>query len=93
LTSHTIADEDTGKPIRKLPKEIEIAQNASGEELHIALSEATGTSIHRLRVTKGSDRTVVPNSKGTIIKDSGLRDASVIHVKDLGMVYFPTQWL
>ncbi|CAL5875089.1 uncharacterized protein PFLUO_LOCUS9393 [Penicillium psychrofluorescens] len=80
----TLTVEPRGKPIRKLPKEVEISLNGSGEELHIALSEATGTSIHRLRITKGSDRTVVPNSNGTTIKDTGLRDASVIHVKDLG---------
>ncbi|KAJ5101658.1 3-oxo-5-alpha-steroid 4-dehydrogenase C-terminal [Penicillium alfredii] len=83
-TNVTLTVEPRGKPIRNLPAEIEIALTASGEELHTALAEASATSVHRLRITKGSDRSVVPNSTRTTIQDTGLRESSVIHVKDLG---------
>lgn len=76
-----------GKPIKKLPKTLTVAPNTSGEELHNAIALASGASVHRLRITKGSDRSVVPNAKDTTINDAGLRESSVIHVKDLG-TYF-----
>ncbi|CAG7953619.1 unnamed protein product [Penicillium salamii] len=79
----TLIVEPRGKPIRKLPKEVEIALDASSEELYTAFSAASGHSVHRLRITKGSDRSVVPNSSATI-DSTGLRNSSVIHVKDLG---------
>ncbi|KAL1969516.1 hypothetical protein VTN77DRAFT_8954 [Rasamsonia byssochlamydoides] len=72
-----------GKPIRKLPKEINIAANASGHELYNTLAQKSGYSIHRLRVTKGSDGSLVPNGKETLY-DTGLRNQSIIYVKDLG---------
>ncbi|GAQ08224.1 putative enoyl reductase C646.07c [Aspergillus lentulus] len=80
----TLVVQPRGKPIRKLPKELQIGPNASTQEIYSSLAEASGFSIHRLRITKGSDRTVVPNSKGTSVNDIGLRDQSVVHVKDLG---------
>ncbi|KAJ5375067.1 hypothetical protein N7517_007073 [Penicillium concentricum] len=80
----TLVVQPRGKPIRKLPKEIEIPLNASSEELHTALSAASGCSTHRMRITKGSDHSVVPNSINTTIEDTGMRNSSVIYVKDLG---------
>ncbi|CAG8904665.1 unnamed protein product [Penicillium egyptiacum] len=80
----TLVVQPRGKPIRKLPKEIEIPLNSSSEELHTALSAASGCSLHRMRITKGSDHSVVPNSINTTIEDTGLRNSSVIYVKDLG---------
>ncbi|KAJ6149545.1 hypothetical protein N7471_000744 [Penicillium samsonianum] len=80
----TLVVQPRGKPIRKLPKEIEIPINASSEELHTALSAASGCSTHRMRITKGSDHSVVPNSINTTIEDTGMRNSSVIYVKDLG---------
>ncbi|CAG7945166.1 unnamed protein product [Penicillium nalgiovense] len=80
----TLVVQPRGKPIRKLPKEIEIPLNASSEELHTALSAVSGCSIHRMRITKGSDHGVVPNSINTTIEDTGMRNSSVIYVKDLG---------
>ena len=77
-------DNAIGKPIRRLPKELTIALNASGEDLHTMLADVSGTSVHRLRITKGSDRSVVPHSKSTTIEETGLRESSVIHIKDLG---------
>ncbi|OGE52207.1 hypothetical protein PENARI_c011G01688 [Penicillium arizonense] len=84
MSNITLTVQPRGKPIRKLPKEVEISLNASTEELHTALSAASGCSIHRMRITKGSDRSLVPNSNGTTIDETGLRNSSVIHVKDLG---------
>ena len=74
-----------GKPIRKLPREITVALDSSGADLHNAIAKASGFSVHRLRITKGSDRSAVPNTQDISIDDTGLRNSSVIHVKDLGM--------
>ncbi|KAJ5160843.1 enoyl reductase [Penicillium canariense] len=80
----TLIVEPRGKPIRKLPKDVTVTLTSSGEELYSAIAEASGASVHRLRITKGSDRSVVPNAKSTTIKDTGLKESSIIHVKDLG---------
>ncbi|KAN0070577.1 3-oxo-5-alpha-steroid 4-dehydrogenase domain containing protein [Elaphomyces granulatus] len=72
-----------GKPIRKLPGDIRIAPNALAHELYDALSRKSGYSVHRLRITKGSNGSLIPNGSETI-SDTGLRNESVIHVKDLG---------
>ncbi|KAF7592467.1 3-oxo-5a-steroid 4- dehydrogenase [Aspergillus hancockii] len=80
----TLVVEPRGKPIKKLPKEVQISPNASSQEIYTALAEASGSSIHRLRITKGSDRSVIPNSKEITVDDTGLKERSVVHVKDLG---------
>ncbi|OGM41140.1 steroid alpha reductase family protein [Aspergillus bombycis] len=82
--SITLIVEPRGKPIKKLPKEIQISPNAPAQDIYTALAAASGFSIHRLRITKGSDRSVVPNSKETQVDDTGLKERSVVHVKDLG---------
>lgn len=41
-------------------------------------------SIHRLRITKGSDGKAVPSSEDVSINSTGLRDQSTVYVKDLG---------
>ncbi|GAB1192817.1 hypothetical protein APSETT444_002014 [Aspergillus pseudonomiae] len=64
--------------------DIEISLHASTEELYNALAEASGLSIYRLRISKGNDRTLVPNSKKITIKEAGIDNSSLIHVKDLG---------
>ena len=43
-----------------------------------------------MRITKGSDHSVVPNSINTTIEDTGMRNSSVIYVKDLGACLYPT---
>ncbi|KAJ5777549.1 hypothetical protein N7520_000795 [Penicillium odoratum] len=80
----TLTVEPRGKPIRMLPKELTIALDASGDDLHDMIAQISGVSKHRLRITKGSDRSAVPNAKDITIDDTGLRNSSVIHVKDLG---------
>ncbi|KAE8352380.1 3-oxo-5-alpha-steroid 4-dehydrogenase-domain-containing protein [Aspergillus coremiiformis] len=80
----TLIVEPRGKPIKKLPKEVQISPNASTQEIYTVLAEASGCSIHRLRITKGSDRSLILNSKDTKVDDTGLKERSVVHVKDLG---------
>ncbi|KAJ5935139.1 hypothetical protein N7466_004686 [Penicillium verhagenii] len=80
----TLVVEPRGKPIRMLPKELTIALDASGDDLHDMIAQISGVSAHRLRITKGSDRSAVPNAKDITIDDTGLRNSSIIHIKDLG---------
>ncbi|MCJ1418174.1 3-oxo-5a-steroid 4- dehydrogenase [Xylographa parallela] len=73
-----------GKPIKTLPQESEIPRNAPATELYNYLAAASGTSVHRLRVTKGSDGQLVPNRADVSINQTGLMDGSKVFVKDLG---------
>lgn len=73
-----------GKPVKKLPEEVSVPADSSATEIYSRLAFQSGTSIHRLRVTKGSDGAVVPNSNDVSIDSTGLREASTIYVKDLG---------
>ncbi|EON68058.1 hypothetical protein W97_07206 [Coniosporium apollinis CBS 100218] len=73
-----------GKPIRNLPEETTLALLDSTADLYKRIAESSGTSVHRLRITKGSDGSLIPNSKGVTIDRTGLRDQSKIDVKDLG---------
>ncbi|KAA8648755.1 trans-2-enoyl-CoA reductase (NADPH) TSC13 [Aspergillus tanneri] len=83
-TDITLVVEPRGKPIKGLPNELHIASDASAQAVYSSLARTSGCSIHRLRITKGSDRTVIPNSQTTLVEQTGLREMSVIHVKDLG---------
>lgn len=76
-----------GKPVKKLPEESSITPNASGAELYEQLARQAGFSVHRLRITKGSDGSLVPYSKEVSINQTGLRDQSTIYVKDLGALH------
>ncbi|KAL2799209.1 3-oxo-5-alpha-steroid 4-dehydrogenase-domain-containing protein [Aspergillus keveii] len=80
----TLAVQTRGKPIRKLPKEVQIAPDAPTKDLYDSLAKVSGYSIHRLRITKATDRTVVPNSNENTIAGAGLDEKAVVHVKDLG---------
>ena len=73
-----------GKPVKKLPEEISLPNNGPTSELYNRLAFSTGTSIHRLRITKGSDGSFVPNNKDLSVNSTGLREQSTIYVKDLG---------
>jgi len=86
MTSKTISLQirPRGKPIPKLPEEVNIPSGASASELYTNLARESRFSIHRLRITKGSDGTPIPNSKEVSINSTGLRDASTLYVKDLG---------
>ncbi|KIW73737.1 hypothetical protein PV04_01831 [Phialophora macrospora] len=73
-----------GKPIKSLPETVEVNSNATAADLYSELARKTKYSVHQLRVTKGSDGSVVTNSKDTTIHSTGLRDQSTVFVKDLG---------
>ncbi|KAM0801570.1 3-oxo-5-alpha-steroid 4-dehydrogenase family protein-like protein [Usnea florida] len=80
----TLAVRPRGKPVKKLPEEISLPTNGPTSELYNRLAQQAGTTIHRLRVTKGSDGSFVPNSKDLSVNSTGLREQSTIYVKDLG---------
>jgi len=84
LTPAVVTNVPTGKPIRNLPEETTLALLDSTADLYKRIAESSGTSVHRLRITKGSDGSLIPNSKGVTIDRTGLRDQSKIDVKDLG---------
>lgn len=73
-----------GRPIKTLPKQIQVSPDASAQEIYSRLAEASSFSIHRLRITKAGDGGVVPNAKDTTVNGAGLQDQSVVQVKDLG---------
>jgi very-long-chain enoyl-CoA reductase len=73
-----------GKPIRKLPEEVSTSSTTTAATLYSQLANGTSYSVHQLRITKGSDGSVIPNSNDTTLSSLGLRDQSQIMVKDLG---------
>jgi very-long-chain enoyl-CoA reductase len=73
-----------GKPIPQLPEELSSSADAPTSDLYAKLAQLSNFSIHRLRITKGSDGSLLQNSKDTSINSTGLRDQSTIFVKDLG---------
>lgn len=74
----------SGKPVTKLPEELPLPSTATSSDLYTQLAASSRTSIHRLRITKGSDGTHIPNIASLPISETGLRDGSTIYVKDLG---------
>jgi len=75
-----------GKPFRGLPQELSISAESSAAQIYDALATKTKASVHRIRITKGSDGAAIPNSLDTTVKATGLLDGSKIVVKDLGML-------
>ncbi|KAL8772099.1 MAG: hypothetical protein Q9194_004712, partial [Teloschistes cf. exilis] len=86
MTSKTLtfAVRPRGKPVKKLPEELSLSSTSTSSDLYSQLAASSKTSIHRLRITKGSDGSLVPNTTSVPISDTGLRDGSSIYVKDLG---------
>ena len=74
-----------GKPISKLPTDISIAFNANLANLYSTLSQHSKLSVNRLRITKGSDGSLILNNDNITIYDAGLRNQSTLYVKDLGL--------
>jgi very-long-chain enoyl-CoA reductase len=68
--------------------EIDLA-TATAEDLCDRIAKATRLNKNRLRITKGSDGSVVytkrDDGKLVTVEETGLRDGSQIFVKDLGM--------
>ena len=48
------------------------------------MSKQVKLSIHRIRITKGGDGSLVKNSGDATIRSIGLQDQSTVYVKDLG---------
>ena len=74
-----------GKPLKRLPQEISTTAATSAADLYSQLALRSSTSVHQLRVTKGSDGTLIPNARDIPIEQTGLRDQSIVYVKDLGI--------
>ena len=62
-----------------------VGSTGTTAELYRQLAQQAGVDIHRLRVTKGSDGSLIPSSKDLLVESTGLRQQSTIYVKDLGM--------
>lgn len=77
-------DFGAGKPIPNLSEELSILGQAPGADLYNKIAQLSKFSVHRIKITKGSDGSVVANSKDVSVNSIGLRDQSTIYVKDLG---------
>lgn len=75
-----------GKPFKNIPSEIALPKAAPSSEIYQQLAAQINTSTYRVRVTKGSDGTLVPNDKEVPVLQTGLLDGSKIYVKDLGEI-------
>lgn len=53
-------------------------------DLYDSLAKKSKLPEHRLRITKGSDGSVLNNTKNDTIYSTGLRNQSTVYVKDLG---------
>ncbi|KAG8531201.1 uncharacterized protein KY384_004559 [Bacidia gigantensis] len=73
-----------GRPVKKLPEETIVVSSEPTSELYKQIALQSGASVHRLRITKGSDGALVPNDTGMLVQTTGLRQQSTIYVKDLG---------
>ena len=82
--SFTFISHITGKPLKRLPDEIKVASTGPTRKLYEHLSAQSGLSVHRLRITKGSDGSFISNNKDFLVQNTGLRQQSTIYVKDLG---------
>ncbi|EME48561.1 hypothetical protein DOTSEDRAFT_39887 [Dothistroma septosporum NZE10] len=73
-----------GKRIPGLPKETSTYIQGSTADLYHRIAAESRFDVHRLRITK-EDGSLVPNDKKTTVDSLGLKDGSVIQVKDLGL--------
>ncbi|ETN43801.1 uncharacterized protein HMPREF1541_11125 [Cyphellophora europaea CBS 101466] len=73
-----------GKPIKSLPETVELPAGAKCADLYAVLAKQSKYSVHQLRVTKGSDGSLVANVRDGTVHSTGLRDQSTVYVKDLG---------
>jgi len=80
----TLVVRPRGRPIKGLPESITVDSDAPASEIFRKVASVSKFSIHRLRVTKGSDGSAIPNGAGVTVHETGLRNKSAIDVKDLG---------
>jgi len=73
-----------GKPIKTLPENVNLEAGATCSDLYNSLAKQCRYTVHQLRLTKGSDGSVINNARDTSVHSTGLRNQSTIYVKDLG---------
>jgi very-long-chain enoyl-CoA reductase len=73
-----------GRPIKGLPETITVDSDAPASQIFQKIASISKFSIHRLRITKGSDSSAIPNAGGVTVHQTGLRNKSAVDVKDLG---------
>ncbi len=73
--------------MKNLPEELPTSTASTASDLYSQLAFRSASSVHRLRITKGSDGSLVPNSAELSVEQTGLRDQSILYVKDLGMSF------
>ena len=61
-----------------------VSADAPAAEIFKEIAKASQFSIHRLRITKGSDGSPINNVEDVKVHDTGLRNKSAVDVKDLG---------
>lgn len=67
-----------------MPKTVSAYLQGNTSDLYHRLAAEAGTSVHRLRLTNESDGSVIPNAKDFTVERTGLKNDSVLLVKDLG---------
>lgn len=67
-----------------MPDTLTVDPATSAEALYKEIAKQSRYSVHQLRITKGSDGSVINNAKDITIHSTGVRDQSTIYVKDLG---------
>lgn len=75
-----------GKPIKNLPEYTYALPQDNARNLYERIAAKSRFDINRLRITKGSDGSHVPNSRENTIDELGLFENSTIFVKDLGQL-------
>ncbi|KAH7075935.1 3-oxo-5-alpha-steroid 4-dehydrogenase-domain-containing protein [Paraphoma chrysanthemicola] len=83
-TTITLVVRPRGRPIKNLPESVTVSPDASAAQIYEAIAKAARFDIHRLRVTKGSDGSAIPNGADMTVHDTGIRNKSAVDVKDLG---------
>ncbi|KAI5813152.1 3-oxo-5-alpha-steroid 4-dehydrogenase-domain-containing protein [Pyronema omphalodes] len=78
-----------GRPLRGIPESIEVdLSTATVSEVYSKIAAHTRLDQNRLRITKGSDGSVLSqkhqDGKLVTVEETGLREGSQIFVKDLG---------
>ncbi len=75
-----------GRLAKKLPEEVSVVSTGPTSDLYQEIARKAGTSVHRLRITKGSDGNFIPSSGTLSVYNTRVREQSTIYVKDLGQL-------
>ena len=86
--TRSAADNLLGRPIKNLPEETYVRLEDTAHDLYLRIAAKSRFPINRLRITKASDGSTVPNARDVTVEDAGLFEQSSIFVKDLGAARF-----